>query len=144
MEKNRLTVGRVLVVDTDPVCRAVIAAVLDDGGFAVLTYDTVDDLVEVIDRTAPDAVVLDLPGADREGLRLLDQLRDDPGSRAVPLIVCSTNARLLDEQRAFLQRCRCQMVVKPFDINDLLGAVRAVVMRTADGCERTSLPVVAD
>jgi two-component system, OmpR family, phosphate regulon response regulator PhoB len=118
--------GRVLVVDGDPACRRIIADILAEDGFVTETSTALAANVDVVKQFAPDVVIIDLPGDTHGDLELLDQLKSDADTRAIPVIVSSTDARLVQDLAVDLQRYRCQTILKPFEIETLLDAVRAV------------------
>jgi CheY-like chemotaxis protein len=47
------------------------------------------DLLETIEATAPDVIVLDVMLPDIDGWRLLMRLHEDPATRSIPVIICS-------------------------------------------------------
>lgn len=119
---------RVLVADNDRTCRLVMAEVLEDAGLIVIPCPVDSATASAVREQTPDAVVLDVgPLSDTLGLHVLDRIKTDPATRAIPVIICSTDAAFVDEYAELFQRHRCQTILKPFDISSLLAAVEAVV-----------------
>jgi CheY-like chemotaxis protein len=74
-------------------------------------------------RAAPDAVVLDLQLPHLDGAGFIRELRDHPGRGRVPLLVVSGAAQAAD---AADRLGADALVRKPFDLDELLGAVHRV------------------
>ena len=89
-----------MVVDDDPIVRALYVWVLQEAGAGVLSSGLASEALELIDLQAPDAVVTDLKMPERDGIWLLKELRARlPG---VPVIAVSGRlheAGLFDVQR---------------------------------------------
>jgi CheY-like chemotaxis protein len=74
----------------------------------------------------PDLVLLDLELPDISGEQVLAELRADPATRAIPVIVVSADVDPDVHHRILAGGARF-VLTKPFDINDLLGLVDGVL-----------------
>ena len=110
---------RVLVIDDDPNVVEVITANLEAEGYLV---DTAPDGREVwghLTAPLPDVVVLDwmLPG--RSGIDVLGEIRANPTTKHLPIVLLSAKAR--DEEIwAGWQAGANYYLTKPFRIEQLL------------------------
>jgi len=113
----------VLVADDDPTIRLVLMLNLDAAGLQVEMTGDGAEVVSLARRTRPDVVVLDvvLPGAD--GCSVLRELRADPRTAEIPVVLLS--ARTSDEEiwEGWRAGADCY-VTKPFDMGELLAIVR--------------------
>jgi DNA-binding response OmpR family regulator len=112
-------VTRVLVVDDDPNVVEVIAANLEAEGYAVDTASNGLQAWELLQAGGFDVVLLDwmLPG--RSGIDLLTDLRADPATHDLPVVVLSAKAR--DEEIwAGWQAGANYYLTKPFRLEQLL------------------------
>src|SRR5438874_11630208 len=78
---------RVLVVDDEPTLREVIAAYLEDSGYAV---DQAENGVQALERmrtARPDIIVLDLLLPIMDARELMSVMRREPGFAAVPVVL---------------------------------------------------------
>ena len=83
----------------------------------------------------PDLIILDfLIGGEEQGWQLLQKLKMTRETQDIPVIVCSGAVKLLQELEGHLAAKNVGVVVKPFDIDDLLNEVRVVMQKneTAD------------
>ena len=82
--------------------------------------------VELIQKTLPDLVLMDigLPGID--GFEALRQLKADDTTRHIPIIAISANAMPHDVEKG-RQAGFMSYLTKPIDINELLEAVKQIL-----------------
>jgi CheY-like chemotaxis protein len=112
----------VLVVEDDPDTGALLTDVLGDEGYVVQVVDTALDAHEVVRRLGPQAVLLDLALPYRSGAALLADLKADPDTAAIPVIVVSAYLEALSSERAALATA---LIAKPFEVHDLFAAIQA-------------------
>lgn len=114
---------RVLVVDDDPICRALLDAIFDMHGFDVFTTDTVLGASELIASFRPDVILLDLALPYRSGASWLTQLKAQPETASIPVVILSALPDMLPQDRKVLAAA---IVPKPFRTRALVEVVRAV------------------
>jgi two-component system response regulator MprA len=113
---------RILLVEDDAPLRTVLAEVLREDGYAVEEAADGRLALDAL-RAAPDAVVLDLQLPRLDGPGFIRELRDHPDGARVPLLVISGAAQAAD----VADRLGADALVrKPFDLDELLGAVHRV------------------
>ncbi|CAA9558841.1 MAG: hypothetical protein AVDCRST_MAG59-2314 [uncultured Thermomicrobiales bacterium] len=114
---------RVLVVEDDGTVRALLALVLEDGGWRVLESDHALEAND-ISQLRPGVVVLDLGlGAGGDGMSMLEAIRSTPGAREVPVVVCTADHGRARDGASRLRDLGASVLLKPFDVGDLLRAV---------------------
>ena len=117
---------RALLIEDDPMIAAAIEVALRDAAYAV---DLVRD-GETADRVLRDGqhqiMLLDIGLPGRDGLSVLQRLRER-GDR-VPVLLITARDAAADRVRG-LDLGADDYVVKPFDMDELLARMRAVVRR---------------
>ena len=112
---------RILVVEDDPSVRGLLQTLLSAEGYEVATAS--DGLAGLVKVTAapPALVLMDLMMPDLGGVRVLEEMRDDPELADIPVIVVTgkidaiaSMKELLGEDNVFL---------KPFAVAELLERV---------------------
>jgi DNA-binding response OmpR family regulator len=122
---------RILLVEDDRAIAGFVEPELEHLGFLVrCAYDGVSGLEEA-GRFGPSLIVLDimLPGLD--GVGVLKRLRE--GGSRVPVIMLTARDTTLDKVHS-LDRGADDYLTKPFDIEELLARIRAL-LRRAEGDE---------
>jgi CheY-like chemotaxis protein len=119
----------ILVVDDDPAVLDLLREMLEEEGYAVTAASAPPPTAEVA-RLHPDLIVLDhrLRAAE-SGWDVIRRLGTDPATAAVPILLCTAatgDVRCLADQ---LTTRGVEVVLKPFDLDDLLAAVRRALAR---------------
>jgi signal transduction histidine kinase len=116
--------ARVLLVDDD---RDVVHAVgirLQASGYEVLSAHDGSTGYRVAVESRPDAIIIDVKMRDMSGLTLLDKLRHEPKTHAVPIIMLSGS---ICDQRQALDMGASYFLNKPCDPLTLISTLQAVV-----------------
>lgn len=128
----------VLVVEDDPVIQALLGRTLEAPRREIVFAST---MVEGRDRLAdgPNLLILDLFLPDADGRQLLVELRRDPATGTLPVIVLSGNDS--DVARAeCLALGADEYLQKPFDAAALLALVDSVLRAEAAAGLREAMP----
>ncbi|MEM7584332.1 MAG: response regulator transcription factor [Acidobacteriota bacterium] len=121
---------KVVVIEDEPDILEAIEYNLDREGFRVVAATSGDAGLETVVREAPDLVLLDLllPGID--GLEVCRQLKMDPVTQKIPIIMVSAKGEESDIVLG-LGVGADDYVTKPFKPKELIARVRAVLRRGA-------------
>ena len=111
-----------LVVEDDPGVAALLVAVLAGAGYAPTTTDSALGAVALARRLRPAVVLLDLGLPYRSGGALLGDLKADPATAGIPVLVVSALAEALPPA---LRALAAAVLGKPFGTAAVLEAVRA-------------------
>ena len=115
----------VLVVEDDSSLRRALRTSLRARSLDVLESATAEDALVLVADRRPDVVLLDLGLPDLDGIDVLRRLRSFSD---VPVIVLTARDRQQDKIAA-LDAGADDYVTKPFDTEELLARVRAVLRR---------------
>ncbi len=112
----------VALIEDDRVAVDLVTLHLESAGYGVATARDGLSGLDMIERSAPDAIVLDirLPGLD--GWGVLERLRQNPATSSVPVVVVS----VLDERPRGLSHGAAEYLVKPVSRERLLDALLRV------------------
>lgn len=116
--------GLVAVVDDDPTLATLMVDVLELGGFDTFVIDDPDDAHTRIRSARPLVALLDVRIERRQlGLQILEQLRADPQTATIPVVICTADEGFLREHAAELANRGIPCLAKPFEIDDLIAVV---------------------
>ncbi len=120
--------GTVLVVDDDKDNLSLMREILRANGFEVRTIDQGLGALDLAREAHPALVLLDFKMQDTDGYTVLNQLKNDPGTQDIPVIVMtgSTIADDAKRQRALALGASCFMS-KPFSVEDLIQEIETVL-----------------
>ncbi|MCB1475501.1 MAG: response regulator transcription factor [Rhodobiaceae bacterium] len=119
---------RVLVVEDDPDLNRQMKAALTEAGYAVDTAFDGEDGHFLGDTEPYDVVVLDIGLPKMDGVRVLEQWRED--GRTMPVLILTARDRWSDKVSGF-DAGADDYVTKPFHMEEILARLRALVRRAA-------------
>jgi two-component system OmpR family response regulator len=116
---------RICVIDDDASFRKLARTILNSEGFDCDAVEDLADAAEHVARTNPDLVMMDLRlGQEVDGVQVLAGLKAASSDTAtIPILICTASRDLVDRHRALLDELGCETLDKPFNIDDLLGAI---------------------
>ena len=118
------TKRRILVVNDTQEILDLFREILEGEGYRVSLYSYAFRDLDEIRRVRPDLIVLDfLIGGEDHGWQLLQKLKMDKATATIPIIVCTAAIRLARELEGHLKEKGVGVVLKPFDIDDLLRVI---------------------
>jgi DNA-binding response OmpR family regulator len=118
----------IAVVDDDQIYTEMIRDFLDGEGYDAIQIQEAATAVETIAGVSPVLVLLDVRMDGPEtGARILSDLRSNPETANVPIIVCTADQQFLRNRATFLQSQNAEFVAKPFDLDVLLDVIKRVL-----------------
>jgi DNA-binding response OmpR family regulator len=126
---------RILIVEDDRALARVMRDNLTFEGFEVATIGEGNAAITLARSFAPDLVLLDLTLPDRDGLDLCGVIREHG---QVPIIIVTARGQKSDKLKG-LNLGADDYVTKPFEIDELLARIRAVLRRTRAVIESLTL-----
>ncbi|MGW5260778.1 response regulator transcription factor [Microbispora sp. NPDC004025] len=135
-----------LVVDDEPVVRELLAATLRFAGYKVTSAATGSQALETARGTPPDLVLLDVMLPDMDGFEVMRRLRTLPRPLSgaspgqVPVLFLTARDTTQDKING-LRLGGDDYVTKPFDLEELLARIEAVLRRAGAAPEDRTLRV---
>jgi DNA-binding response OmpR family regulator len=120
---------RVLVAEDERDVAELIRYTLAREGVDVILASNGADALRLARENLPDLVLLDLMLPQVNGWELCRRLKQDPATRALPVIIVTARAEEGDKVLGF-EVGADDYVTKPFSTRELVARVRAVVRRT--------------
>jgi CheY-like chemotaxis protein len=117
-----------LVIDDDKFVVSALAELLEDDGFDVHTSTNGFSALRQALELRPALALLDLALPERSGMELLEDLRADPNTRDMAIVVVTGFAESLSEGAVANTD---GVVTKPFDADELLETVHRAIQRAA-------------
>ncbi|MGZ3681433.1 MAG: response regulator [Ktedonobacterales bacterium] len=120
-----MAAARILVINDTQEILQLFQDLLADEGYEVLLSSFAPQSVYEIARLRPDLVILDLIfGSERIGWQVLQAMRMHRPTATIPVIICTAAANQAREMEPQLVSHGALLVLKPFDIDEILLMVR--------------------
>jgi two-component system phosphate regulon response regulator PhoB len=120
---------RILVVEDERAIREMLAFNLGRAGYTVLPAADGREARAAIADSYPDVVLMDWMLPDVSGLELTRQLKRDPETREIPIIMVTARTEE-DDRVTGLDGGADDYIVKPFSPRELLARIRAALRRS--------------
>ncbi|MET9793654.1 response regulator transcription factor [Streptomyces canus] len=125
-----------LVVDDEPTVRELLCAALRHAGFTVAAAGTGQEALDRALEAAPDLVLLDVMLPDLDGFEVIRRLREQhrpaaaPRAGHIPVVFLTARDATQDKIEGLVLGGD-DYVTKPFDLQELIARIRAVLRRTS-------------
>lgn len=120
--------ARLLLIDDDARLAAMLGDYLHQAGLTVVVAPTLAEGRAQLAREAWDALILDLMLPDGQGLDLTRELRAQPATRGLPLLMLSARGEPMDRVVG-LELGADDYLAKPFEPRELLARLKALLRR---------------
>jgi two-component system, OmpR family, phosphate regulon response regulator PhoB len=128
--------SRILVVDDEKDLVNLVRYNLEKEGFKVDCAYNGSSVLDQVQASTPDLIILDLMLPDRSGYDICRDLKSDRQTRDIPIIMLT--ARSSEYNRVTGFECGVEdYVIKPFSPKELMLRVKAILARTASSRNRT-------
>ncbi len=118
--------AKILVADDEIYMVRLLEMTFKKGGYEIISCRDGKEALALAASVLPQLIVLDviMPGLD--GLGALRQLKENPATKNIPVVVLSAKGHALTKVEAELAGAAV-FLAKPFSPNQLLGEVRKIL-----------------
>ena len=114
---------QVLLIEDEPNIIEAISFILSRDGWSVATHANGETAVEAVRRHAPDALILDVMLPGKSGYDILHDLRADPATQGLPVLMLTARGQKKDREMADKLGVT-KFMTKPFSNAEVLAALR--------------------
>jgi DNA-binding response OmpR family regulator len=119
---------RIMVINNSDDVLALFQKILGSDDCQVFTQLFLNSDLREVRRIRPDLIILDYyVGREGVGWEFLQLLKMEDATAAVPVLICTTAVKLVQDIAGYLATKRISVLRKPFESRDLVGAVRAAL-----------------
>ncbi len=126
---NSIRSKTVLIAEDDDQLAQIVAEALEEEGFRTQRASDGISALNAILETRPDVILLDLMLPRLQGYDICGMVRKTNAVHQIPIVVISGRSTLQDRLRAF-ELGADDYVIKPFELDELLARVEAIVLRS--------------
>jgi len=116
---------KILAVDDEKHIVRLVQVNLERAGYAVVTASDGKEALEKVQAENPDLVVLDVMMPYMDGFEVLQNLRRNPATRDIPVIMLTAKAQDADVFKGWQSGVDCYLT-KPFNPMELLSFVKRI------------------
>lgn len=123
----------IYIVEDDINIREIETFSLKNSGYQIKDFGCAADFYEKMKQKLPNLIILDVMLPDEDGLSIVKQLRSNPESRKIPVIMVTAKTTELDKVKG-LDMGADDYLTKPFGVMELISRVKAL-LRRCEGME---------
>ena len=116
-------------VEDDQNIRELTLYAITTAGFEATGMECAKELFRKLENSFPDLILLDIMLPDKDGMEILKELRSNPETRRIPVILVTAKSSELDKVKG-LDSGADDYITKPFSVMELISRVKAVLRRT--------------
>jgi len=117
---------KILVVDDEDKISRIVSRFLEKKGFDTCCAADGCEAMEILQRYEPDLMVLDIMMPRMDGYAVLTEIRKNPVTTALPVIILS--ALGIDEQDLEIRGLRADGIIrKPFSFSNLIAHINQLL-----------------
>jgi signal transduction histidine kinase/CheY-like chemotaxis protein len=113
----------ILVVDDDPSVRQLIARHLEQDGWKTVQASNATDALQLARESKPMLITLDIMMPDASGWWVLEKLKEDPQTAAIPVLVVT----IVEDQRLVFALGASDYLGKPYDRGELIAKIHRLL-----------------
>ena len=125
--RSRSSEPPILVAEDDRFMRKAVQTTLERGGHAVVTANDGEEALKVARDRQPRLVILDLIMPKVQGFEVLRELKTDPATREIPVIVLSNLGQERDKERTLGEGAVAYLVKADLSLDELARVVDRVL-----------------
>jgi DNA-binding NarL/FixJ family response regulator len=122
--------AQLLLVDDEPGVREAVKDYLEESGFSVQVASNAVDAWSLLQQNHPDLIISDIMMPQVSGYQFLEQLRNDPRFKALPVVFLTARGMTSDRIRGY-QAGVDAYLPKPFDPDELVAMIENLLQRRA-------------
>jgi CheY-like chemotaxis protein len=118
----------ILIVDDNPTNLKLANYVLEGEGYTVLSARDAQEALEIVARSQPQLILMDIQMPGMDGLALTQKLKADPAYQHIPIVALTSFAMIGDEAKARAAGCD-GYITKPIDAVQLPALIAEILHR---------------
>ncbi len=116
----------ILLADDSLTIQKVVELTFADTEYEVVSLSSGDDLLQKLDEVSPDLVICDIIMPGRDGYEVCQEIKSDPATLHIPVILLSGTFEPFDRDRALAAGCS-EIITKPFEARKLVETVEKLL-----------------
>jgi two-component system response regulator VicR len=128
----------IICIEDEPAMIELVKLILTSRGYKVMAAMGGQEGLDMIRKTKPDVVLLDLMMPDMNGWDVYQQMKADEYMKTIPVIVVTAKAQNIDKVLGLHIAKVQDYITKPFSPAQLLRSVRRVLGETEEDTDVSS------
>lgn len=132
----------IIIVDDDPMVGELSRDLLTDAGWNVMLIQDSMQAIDLIKQYMPKLVISDIMMPGINGMEICKQLKTDPQTKHIKVIIVSGKSYEVEKQRAF-QLGADYFLQKPYNVETFSQVVKSILEGVQESAPPPSIPIKA-
>ena len=121
-------IRHVLIIEDEPNIIEALSFIFFRDGWKVDAHSDGANAVTTTIQTGPNAIILDVMLPNKSGFEILEELREVPEYREIPILMLTARGQTKDRELA-LAKGATQFIIKPFSNSEVLRTMNELIGR---------------
>jgi CheY-like chemotaxis protein len=117
--------GKILIVEDNSDIRKLMHIFFKNAGFVVVAAVDGEEGLHMAKAEKPDVIITDINMPKMDGIAMIKQLRTEPETASIPIVVCTANSSVTPEE--VVKTGADNACYKPIDFRALIDMIQAMV-----------------
>ncbi|WP_158045761.1 response regulator transcription factor [Skermanella pratensis] len=113
----------ILIADDEPSILLSLQFLLQKAGFEVRLARNGEEVIQAVEQSVPDLILLDTMMPKRDGFDVCQTIRANPAWQGLPIVMLTAKSRDVERQKGMALGAT-DYITKPFSTRDLVETVR--------------------
>lgn len=118
---------KILFIEDEPALQRAVVQVLTDEGYQMFSAMDGESGVEIAKKELPDLILLDLIVPKMDGFAVLGDLKNDPQTKEIPVIVLTNLEGSADVERALALGAKTYLVKTNYRLEEITQKVKSII-----------------
>lgn len=115
---------KILFIEDESALQRAVTGILAQEGFEVRSALTGEAGLQLARKELPDLILLDLVLPEKDGFSVLDELKKDPATMRIPVIIMSNLERSEDVQKALERGATTYLVKMNYKLEEVVEKIK--------------------
>ena len=119
--------AKILFIEDEPALQHATTQILSEEGYTPLTALDGETGLQLAKKELPDLILLDLVMPRKNGFEVLEELKKDPKTAAIPVIILSNLEGNADIERALALGATTYLVKTNYRLDEVMQKIKAIL-----------------
>ena len=118
---------KILIVEDEPTLQRAILSVLTDQGYKIFSATNGEDAITIARKELPDLILLDLILPKKDGFAVLTDLKQEPATMNIPVIILTNLEGNTDVERALALGATTYLVKTNYKLEEIAEKIKSML-----------------
>ncbi len=133
----------IYIVEDETDILELVSLKMQSAGFDTRCFERATPMLKKLETETPSLIILDLMLPDMDGLEACSTIKSDPALQNIPILMLTARVEIDDRVKG-LEYGADDYVTKPFDSQELIARVKAILRRASWETEKNILKISSD